>query len=123
MQGRGVPDVSAVADPETGYAVFVDALWNVVGGTSAVAPLFAGLTARVNQQLGRFNGLINAALYAAGTANGFNDITSGNNGYSGVQGYSAVPGWDPVTGWGSPGGNALLKLLSSPAGPTFRIRW
>jgi kumamolisin len=106
--------VAAVADPETGYAVLVDGLWNVVGGTSAVAPLFAGLIARINSQLGRPTGLINAGLYAAGSNSGFKDIVSGNNSYGGVQGYLATPGWDAVTGWGSPNGNGLLRLFSPP---------
>ena len=79
-----------------------------------VAPLFAGLTARINCALGRMVGLINSALYAAGPSGGFNDIVTGNNSADGIQGYSASPGWDAVSGWGSPGGNALLRLLSNP---------
>jgi kumamolisin len=119
MSGRALPDVAAVADPETGYAVFVNGGWNIIGGTSAVAPLFAGLLARINQQLGRNAGLINPTLYAAGVSCGFNDIQTGDNSYNGVRGYVATAGWDPVTGWGSPGGNALLKLLSASAGPSW----
>jgi kumamolisin len=112
-QGRGVPDVAAVADPYTGYAVFVDGSWTVVGGTSAVAPLFAGLAARINSQIGRRCGLINAPLYAAST-DIFHDIATGNNSADGVVGYSAGPGWDAVSGWGSPDGVNLLQLFSAP---------
>jgi kumamolisin len=113
FQGRGLPDVAAVADPDTGYAVLVDAAWLVVGGTSAVAPLMAGLIARINNLTGKNNGLINTSLYQAGSGNSFNDIVGGNNSCDGVDGYSAVLGWDPVTGWGSPGGSSLLHLLQS----------
>jgi kumamolisin len=111
--GRGLPDVAAVADPYTGYAVFVDGGWTVVGGTSAVAPLFAGLAARINNQLGRRCGLINGPLYEAST-DVFHDITTGNNSADGVTGYTAGPGWDAVSGWGSPDGMNLLSLFSPP---------
>jgi kumamolisin len=114
--GRGVPDVSAVADPQTGYQVLVDGEETVVGGTSAVAPLWAGLICRLAQLTGRRFGLLQPALYAGGStsvaagsvAAGFRDITSGNNGD-----YSAGPGWDACTGLGVPDGSALLALLSS----------
>jgi kumamolisin len=56
FKGRGVPDVSAVADPQTGYAVFVHGQWMVVGGTSAVAPLYAGLVARLNERMNKQSG-------------------------------------------------------------------
>jgi kumamolisin len=110
--GRGVPDVSGDADPDTGYNVLVDGEQIVVGGTSAVAPLWAGLVALLNQQLNTRLGFINPALYALpepGT--GFNDITQGNNGS-----YSAGPGWDPCTGLGSPVGTALATLLATTKG-------
>ncbi|MGH8145442.1 MAG: S53 family peptidase [Rhodanobacteraceae bacterium] len=104
--GRGVPDVAGNADPLTGYDVLVDGQSEVVGGTSAVAPLWAGLIARLNQQLGKSLGLANAALYAT-DGNGFHDITQGTNGA-----YQAGAGWDACTGWGSPDGAALLTALS-----------
>jgi kumamolisin len=113
--GRGLPDVSAVGDPSTGYAVLVDGLWQIVGGTSAVAPLFAGLMARINSLTGNAHGSINPALYEANSSNGFNDITQGNNSVDGIIGYNATTGWDPVSGWGSPGGSSLLKLLQANA--------
>jgi len=111
--GRGVPDVAGNADPVTGYQVVVDGQPQVIGGTSAVAPLWAGLLARLTQATGNKFGLLQPLIYAGVTpgaaAQGFNDIVSGNNGA-----YSAGPGWDACTGLGSPNGTALLTLLSDP---------
>ena len=108
--GRGVPDVAAVADPQTGYQVFVDGQPLVIGGTSAVAPLWAGLTARLAQLLGRPLGHLAPTLYATAApdvaAGGLRDITSGSNGA-----YSAAAGWDPCTGLGVPSGADLLARL------------
>jgi kumamolisin len=104
--GRGVPDVAGDADPETGYDVLVDGEQSVIGGTSAVAPLWAGLFALINQSLGANVGYVNALLYSAKVDPTFHDITSGSNG-----GYSAGPGWDACTGLGSPDGAALLAAL------------
>lgn len=99
--GRGVPDVAANADPQTGYRVYVDGSATVIGGTSAVAPLWAGLVARIAQQTGKRPGLLQATLYRTATAgqpvDALRDITSGSNGA-----YSAGPGWDPCTGLGVP---------------------
>lgn len=106
--GRGVPDVSGDADPATGYNVIVDGSATVIGGTSAVAPLWAGLLARINQSLGKNVGYVNPILYAAKSEATFHDITSGTNGT-----YSAGPGWDACTGLGSPDGTALLKSLGT----------
>jgi kumamolisin len=110
--GRGVPDVAGNADPTTGYQVYADGQAQVVGGTSAVAPLWAALISRIAQATGQRFGLIQPALYAGITPGtdvpGFNDITSGNNGA-----YSAGPGWDACTGLGSPEGTDLLKRLQS----------
>ncbi len=109
--GRGVPDVAANADPNTGYEVRVDGSSVVVGGTSAVAPLWAGLVALLNQSLGKPVGFLNPNLYGPIEQDGvFRDITSGNNGA-----YSAGPGWDACTGWGSANGTKLLAALK-PAG-------
>jgi kumamolisin len=105
--GRGVPDVCGDADPTTGYAIRVDGENTVIGGTSAVAPLWAGLIAVANQQLGTQVGLIQPAIYAAKAAKAFNDITVGNNG-----GFSAGPGWDACTGLGSPIASKLIPLLA-----------
>ena len=103
---RGVPDVAGNADPSTGYNIVVDGESATVGGTSAVAPLWAGLIARINQKLGHNAGFVNPILYQNPQA--FNDITSGSN-----QDYKAGPGWDPCTGLGSPKGAAILEALSS----------
>lgn len=112
--GRGVPDVAGNADPATGYQVLVDGQNTVVGGTSAVAPLWAALLARLAQGTGRNLGLVHTQLYQgvrAGTAQrGFHDVTSGNNGS-----YHAGPGWDATTGLGSPDGGVLLQALKTPA--------
>jgi len=109
--GRGVPDVAGNADPVTGFQVVVDGQREPVGGTSAVAPLWAGLIARLAQATGKRFGLLQPLLYAGvapGVAqHGFNDITEGNNGA-----YKAGQGWDACTGLGSPNGAALLNILS-----------
>jgi kumamolisin len=102
--GRGVPDVAGDASPETGYNILVDGQQIIVGGTSGVAPLWAGLIALVNQQRGTSAGFVNPALYAA--PNAFRDITSGDNGA-----FSAGPGWDACTGLGSPNGTAIATAL------------
>lgn len=106
--GRGLPDVSGDADPQTGYDVLVDGESLVIGGTSAVAPLWAGLIALLNEKLGKPVGFIQPQLYALPSSDdAFRDITSGSNGA-----YSAGPGWDPVSGLGSPSGENLLEALS-----------
>lgn len=112
--GRGVPDVAGDADPNTGFDVLSDGQDQVVGGTSAVSPLWAALIARMNQKIGKPLGFINPLIYAPGVASSsaFHDITSGNNDVSGVGAYSAGPGWDACTGLGSPNGTALLAALS-----------
>jgi kumamolisin len=108
--GRGVPDVAGNADPQTGYQVLVDGSSIVIGGTSAVAPLWAALIARLAQATG---GLLHGfadALYAGAAAGtsppGFRDVTTGDNGS-----FAAGPGWDACTGLGSPDGTALLNSL------------
>ncbi len=106
--GRGVPDVAGDADPATGYSVLIDGEGTVVGGTSAVAPLWAALFARLQQALGAPVGFANPRLYTPADEATFHDITSGTN-----DGYSAGPGWDPCTGWGSPDGARLLRAWTS----------
>jgi kumamolisin len=107
--GRGLPDVSGDADPVTGYDVYVDGQAAVIGGTSAVAPLWAGLTACLNQILGKRIGALTSLLYlqAAASPGTFHDITSGNNGA-----YSAKTGWDACTGFGTPIGSAIASALA-----------
>jgi kumamolisin len=111
-QGRGVPDVCADGDPASGYLVRVDGEEIPIGGTSAVAPLWAALIALVNQKMQRRSGFINPLLYA--NAEAMQDVTVGNN-KVGAQnlGYSAATGWDPCTGLGSPNGTKLLAVLSA----------
>jgi kumamolisin len=101
---RGVPDIAGNADPETGYEVRVDGTASVIGGTSAVAPLWAALLARLNQISGKPAGLINPKLYQTPAA--LRDITSGNNGD-----FEAAAGWDACTGLGSPNGAALRNVI------------
>jgi kumamolisin len=105
--GRGVPDVAGDADPSTGYDTLVDGQSGVIGGTSAVAPLWAGLIALINQEMGKPAGFINPLLYQNVSEDETNDITQGNNGA-----YSAGHGWDACTGLGSPIGTAVEASLS-----------
>ena len=107
--GRGVPDVAGDADPVTGYKVRVDGQDTVIGGTSAVAPLCAGLIALINQQVGNPVGFLNPVLYSEpAQQEAFRDIVSGDNGD-----YEAGPGWDACTGLGSPHGDKILGAVSA----------
>jgi kumamolisin len=110
--GRGVPDVSGDADPQSGYDVFVDGQASVIGGTSAVAPLWAGLTACINQMIGKRVGSLTSLVYSqvAPVPGTFHDITTGNNGS-----FSAKPGWDACTGLGTPIGSAIASALTGKA--------
>jgi kumamolisin len=112
QQARGVPDVAANADPETGYNILVDGQNEVVGGTSCAAPVWAGLIVRLNQKLNRRLGFVNPLIYEIDQQQGFRDISVGNNGA-----YSSTYGWDPLTGLGSPMGNQLLQALQGQAQP------
>jgi kumamolisin len=114
--GRGVPDVCGNADPATGYLVKLAKIPKLVpvGGTSAVAPLWAGLAALINQRLAATGkgpvGLMNPILYANSGA--FRDITVGNNDIDGkLHKYTAAKGWDPCTGLGSPTGSAVMRAF------------
>ena len=119
LKGRGLPDVAGDADPNTGYRIFLDGKWQVFGGTSAVAPLMAGLLALINEQLqkqfSKTAGHINPIVYAQDAVAAFRDITTGNNDVEGkLRGeYSAGPGWDACSGLGVPDGAKLLRLLSA----------
>jgi kumamolisin len=108
-KGRGMPDIAANADSASGYNVLVDGQWVVVGGTSAVAPLIAGLIALANQKLKKNSGFIHPKIYA-GTNSVFKDITVGNNITAKNGGYTAGSGWDACTGLGVPLGNILSIL-------------
>ena len=106
---RGVPDVAGDADPDTGYDVRIDGTDTVIGGTSAVAPLWSGLLARINQLAGKPVGLIQPLLYQNPQA--LRDITTGNNGD-----FSAATGWDACTGLGSPNGASVAAVFTAGTG-------
>ncbi len=108
--GRMVPDVAGDADPQTGYEITVHGETAVVGGTSAVSPLYAGLFAAFGRKLG----FVTPKLWANQTA--FHDITEGDNGY-----YRAAPGPDPCSGLGSPIGTRIAALFTQ-AGPGSATR-
>ena len=105
---RGVPDVAGDADPATGYRIVIAGRTAVIGGTSAVSPLWSALIAQVNAARGKPLGFVSPQLYAAAAA--FRDITDGDNRVGDI-GYAAGPGWDACTGLGSPDGAALLAAL------------
>jgi subtilase family serine protease len=122
---RAVPDVAADASPHTGMAVVTTSRAGKYtisggGGTSASAPLWAGLVALADQYAGRHLGFVNAALYRIGHTRlyrrAFHDVTAGNNTVrfppKTINGYDADRGWDAVTGWGSPLASALVPLLA-----------
>jgi kumamolisin len=109
--GKLVPDLAANGDPETGYEIYFGGAAQVVGGTSAVAPLYAGLFAALGKKLG----FVAPALWASSGA--FTDITHGDNGQ-----YHAAAGPDPCTGLGAPIGTRIAAVLSTvplppPPGP------
>jgi kumamolisin len=105
LKMRGVPDVAGNADPETGYQVRIDGSNTVIGGTSAVAPLWAALIARINQTTGKAAGYLNPQIYKSPKA--FRDITQGSNGD-----FVAAAGWDACTGLGSPNGAELPGVIT-----------
>jgi subtilase family serine protease len=120
QQCREVPDVSASADQTYGDIIYYAGNWYVFGGTSMAAPLWAALVADTDQGCADTAGLLNPALYGAGAAGSFNDVTLGDNAYPGLAGVTSFPatvGYDMATGWGSPKALALLDLLSgAPSG-------
>ena len=126
---RGVPDVAADASGHTGMTLAISEDGNTYirnsGGTSATAPLWAGLIALADQYAGHHLGLVNPALYRIGRGplyhRAFHDITTGTNTVQfppkTITGYQATPGWDPVTGLGSPNAQELIPLLARYASP------
>ena len=123
---RGIPDVAADGDSVTGIAVITS---NVSGGytlsghagTSASAPLWAGIIALADQYAQRHLGFVNPAIYQIARGSqyrqAFHDVTAGNSNTAEfppttITGYRAGPGWDPVTGWGSPDAQVLVPLLA-----------
>jgi hypothetical protein len=125
--GRGVPDVAGNADPASGYRLVLNgSQTGPIGGTSAVAPLYAGLTALLNATTGQPAGYLNYNLYAFAGPYVYHDITIGNNGL-----YHATIGWDACTGFGSINGNAMSTSLWGVAlppalcmfGNSMRMAW
>jgi subtilase family serine protease len=127
---RAVPDVAADASPHTGMAVVTTSRAGKYtisgsGGTSASAPLWAGLVALADQYARRHLGFVNAALYRIGHGRlyhkALHDVTTGNNTVrfppKTISGYHATGGWDAVTGWGSPNAGALVPLLARTVHP------
>ena len=117
--GRGVPDVAGNADITSGFIVLVNGHWGPIGGTSAVAPLYAGLFALMGEQLGHPPTGMPQALYTA-PATTYTDITDGNNSTPAtadfgpaVTGFAAATGWDACTGLGSIVGTALTTYLQT----------
>jgi subtilase family serine protease len=128
---RGVPDVAADANPTTGFpAVTATSGGSYTvsghGGTSASAPLWAGIIALADQDAKRHLGFVNPAIYRIARSShddqAFHDITAGETNTAKfprgtIAGYRAGPGWDPVTGWGSPNAAVLVPLLARDASP------
>jgi kumamolisin len=105
-----VPDVAGDADPDSGYRIVTGGQTGLIGGTSAVAPLWAGIAAVISAARGTPVGDMHTALYK--TPSALKDIVSGDN-RSGKIGYAAAPGWDPCTGLGSPNGAKLKALFGA----------
>jgi kumamolisin len=118
-QGRIVPDVAANAAGSTGYFTVANGSPGVVGGTSAAAPLWAALIARLNTARGKSVGFLTPLLYQPNAKTGsvplgqaaLKDITVGNNSTAPAGGYSAAAGYDAASGWGSPDGAKLQQML------------
>lgn len=113
---RGVPDVCGNADPTTGYFIYINGQYIQVGGTSAVAPLWAGFTALLNQSnAGESIGFLNVPFYSNKYI--LKDVTVGNNDTvpNTVGLYNASVGWDPCTGIGSINGIAIINRLVPPS--------
>ncbi len=107
--GRGVPDVAAQVWP--GYGVVVEGSQLALGGTSAAAPAWAALTARLNQRLGKPIGFFAPLLYGAAPGTILRDVLSGGN-----DRYQCAPGWNPCAGLGVPIGDAIENALRGQAG-------
>lgn len=121
--GRGTPDISAPANPNTGYQFYVNSSLVQYGGTSASAPLLSGIFVRLIQLLGGRRIRVPFSLFYSNPS-AFYDITAGNNQPSGsppAAGYSATSGWDGVTGLGAPIGTSLLALLQN-SGTNIQVK-
>ncbi len=119
---RGIPDVAFPA--AINYSLYSSSRagamgkinpgkwnhWDLIGGTSASAPCWAGIVALLNQLEGSALGFLQPALYQL-RGQGMNDITQGNNSFGGVQGYQAQAGYDLASGWGTPLADQLIPDL------------
>lgn len=106
-EGRALPDVAAKADLAPGFCVMVCAgMQYPAGGTSAAAPLWAGVAAILNQGLRARVGALHSLLYDGPLRRALRDIVAGNTGV-----FHARRGWDPCTGWGSPKVEKMLRVL------------
>jgi hypothetical protein len=126
-EGRGVPDIAANASPNSGYTIWLNgsAFPGGGNGTSAVAPLYAGLIAVYNATLHENVGFLNPRIYPLSGLGAIRDISDGNNNaLNGAPGYTAGAGWDACTGLGVINGNALLTALkvSSPVNQSV-VAW
>jgi subtilase family serine protease len=118
---RTVPDVSSNADPNSGYAIYTGGSWEQIGGTSAAAPLWAGLTSLYNEKAAASGksalGFANPAIYQLGAGSSYStamhDVTTGSN-----QDYKAGVGYDEATGWGTPVADSLITTLLGTGGTT-----
>ncbi|MBL0388457.1 hypothetical protein JJB07_17790 [Tumebacillus sp. ITR2] len=117
---RQVPDVSAVADPATGYSIYSAGSWVVYGGTSCAAPLWAGIAALNNNyaasngksKLGQANPTLYKMFNTTQTYNAYHDVTTGTNLY-----YPATSGYDLATGIGTPDAWNLIRDINSGTTP------
>ncbi len=116
---RGLPDIAAVANPDTAMVNYIQGHWTQIGGTSASTPLWAGIIAIADQMAGHPLGFINPGIYKVATSQNFQkdfrDITTGSNRFTSskisVNGFQAIPGWDAVTGWGTPQASQFIPDL------------
>jgi kumamolisin len=109
---RGVPDIAGDADPRSGFSVVVGGIGGTIGGTSAVAPLFAGFFALINEACSKPAGFALPLLY--GSAAAFRPVVSGDNKVGDI-GYAAGPGWNACTGLGVPDGAKLFAVFQQAA--------
>jgi kumamolisin len=110
LPGRGVPDVAGVASPMTGWRVWVNGQPQIIGGTSAVAPMMAAFKVLLTSALGKKIGLLQPLFYANPAA--FRGVLNGTNGA-----YNAGPGWNPCCGVGTPRGTRIVTAAKGPVGP------
>jgi len=124
FDGRGVPDLSAVADPRSGVLTYTDFGVDAIGGTSAAAPELAVAAAMISKMTGKPTGFWNPELYRLGREKPsvFRDVTVGDNTDGGIKGYPATRGWDASTGWGTPHIQAYIDTRNSLFNQTLRAR-